>query len=119
MAYVSHVDRVYAPNSGPRFVRALDRWYCYEQRVTLGTSTTAADGAIETWIDGIRRLHFPNIRTNVFNNVVHFQTLWSAYYNCVSVTCTDTPDRHPAMFRLHDNIVIGTQQIGCLGSAAS
>jgi hypothetical protein len=117
-AYISAVDQVYPPN-GSSWSRQLNRWYCVEARVALSTSSTSTDGAIELWYDGQRIMNYPNIRTNRFDNLRHYQTLWSAYYNCVSVTCTDTADTHPAMFRLHDNIVIGTQQIGCLGSAGS
>lgn len=117
--FISHVDTTYVQNEGRPHDPVLGQWYCYEARVTLGSSATTKDGAIEFWADGQRILNHPNIRTTFYDNMVHFQTLFSAYYNCADPTCQSRGDAHPMMTRWHDNFVVGTQRIGCLGSAGS
>lgn len=94
----------------------LDRWYCLEVRNTLNTAANVADGAVESWIDGVRHWNYPNqilVSTPPFTNT--YLTI-SGNWNCLTSACTDLRDQHPAMNRWHDNIVVSTQRIGCLGA---
>jgi len=101
------------------FVVAKERWYCLEFRFTQNSSSTSADGTVQAWVDGVQHWEYPNrvLDTKMPNLVNGF--LLSGYWNCQGplFNCDQPADMHPDMYRWHDNFVLSTQRIGCLGGA--
>jgi hypothetical protein len=92
----------------------LGQWYCVEQHFKYNASGN--DGIVEGWVDGVQRWNYPNV--NLDNNgTVMIGMLLSGYWNN-STGSEGNPGgtSHPLMYRWHDNVVISTQRIGCLGA---
>jgi hypothetical protein len=113
--YTHDPSAYYYPNAPVPAIN-FTNWNCYEARLTLNSAPTVSDGALEFYVNGSRITNATNIRLATFSNAVHFQTLLSAYYNCTTANCQGAGDAHPAMQRWHDNFVVATQRVGCLGT---
>jgi hypothetical protein len=101
-----------------------DTWICQEIHVRQSSAANVANGLVEGWIDGVQKWNYSNVI--VLDYVQPITQLWfDGRYNCeepeVNNQCggTGSGGYHPDMSRWHDNFVIATQRIGCLGSAPS
>jgi len=99
-------------------------WHCFEVRWTQNSGASTRDGAVEGWVDGVQKWSYTSVVTdpNMPNNL--WGLMLSSYWNCalgdeVGGQCAQQVSQnfHPQMFRWHDNIVVSTQRIGCLGGA--
>ncbi len=99
-----------------------DKWYCQEMRITMNSTGATADGGLEGWIDGVKHFDYNNVVLDSSNPGGIVGTLVSGYWNCYSggggsESCTDANlDSHPLMYRWHDNFVVSTKPIGCIGA---
>ena len=106
-------------------LRIDGQWHCFEVRKTQNSGPGTRDGVLEGWIDGVKRWSYTNLvlDPNMPNNLIGM--MMSSYWNCligdeVGGQCAQQVSQnfHPQMFRWHDNIVVSTQPIGCLGAAS-
>jgi hypothetical protein len=117
-------------NVKPAFAIPTDgSWHCFEVH-WKHNALNQSDGIIEGWIDGVQKWSYTNlviVPPAQYAGSANLATLMMAsYWNCSGPSGADgngnCPDQvpadfHPAMQRWHDNIVVSTQRIGCLGSA--
>jgi len=114
-------------------------WHCLEARWRQNTDGQS-DGIVQGWVDGVQKWNFsnllivpPGIDPNQPPGTTYYQRwgpqtglLLAAYLNCGGTGATEADnttcvskipgDDHPAQSRWIDNIVVGTQRIGCLGA---
>lgn len=105
-------------NQGSSSVIGDPQWHCFEVHVRMNSTSNSTDGLLEGWIDGALRLSANNVNVSS-QRTTQSELLVGGYWNCLDNGngCTNDPaNNHPAMSRYHDNIVIGTQRIGCLGT---
>jgi hypothetical protein len=112
----------------PAFAIPTDgSWHCFEVH-WKNNALNQSDGVVEGWIDGVKKWNYTNqvlIPPAQYSNASMNELSVSDYWNCSGPSgelpngqCDQIPaDFHPAMQRWHDNIVVSTQRIGCLGSA--
>jgi hypothetical protein len=100
----------YYPNQTAKVSFVGGRWYCLEIRMTMN-APGQANGVLESWVDGTRHWYSPNV---VVDNLgPSYSTLMiSGYWN-------NSGKVHPAMARWHDNFVLSTQRIGCIGPGST
>ena len=94
-------------------------WNCLEGHIRMNSGATTTDGLVESWYNGVQRISVSDV--NVSTQRTDISTfMLSGYWNCIAdasgCVYTDPRSLHPEMYRWHDNIVVGTQRIGCLGS---
>jgi len=83
-------------------------WLCFEVHITLNSSPTSSDGAVEAWMNEVKYFGYSNLNIDKTNSVVN-DIFVDGFMNMLD---TDT---HPTQYRWFDNIVASTQRIHCLG----
>gem|GEM_PF-2758216 len=104
-------------------------WYCVEFHTRNSSSPTAFDGLIEGWINGQPVGSYSNLDTDV-NAPAGATRYFNAIYLAGSINCwggalttgyfcnpPNAESTHTDLYRWHDNVVVATQRVGCLGTA--
>lgn len=104
--------------NAPSVVIQPNRWYCFEVRITLNSATSASDGYLQGWIDGVMHVEYPNAMLSNQNVSAVSGFFVSGYWNCDgNADCSDPIYSHQRMYRWHDNLVASTARVGCLNEA--
>jgi hypothetical protein len=102
------------------------QWYCIEAHVKLNNPGTAANGTAELWINNVLTISRSDLNivanlsevTNRNIDQLNFYARWEcgngeqADGGCY----TEPRYSHPIQQRWIDNVVVGTQRVGCLGA---
>lgn len=116
--YAQNVTREFSANTnGGTWSPTLGQWYCVEERFRYNTN--GANGIVEGWIDNVKRWDYPNVQLDNNGTVINGMVLSGYWNNSTGSQGNPAGVAHPLMSRWHDNFVISTQRIGCLGSAPS
>jgi len=121
-------------------------WNCFEVHYRLNPDTDAypSTGIAELWINGQPQFSWTNLNLAAHsiggfaisnaNRYFFAMNVYARWYcaggtnidgpdgaSCVCAggpgTCDLSPSTHPAQDRWHDNVVVATQRVGCLGNA--
>lgn len=107
----------------------LGQWYCLEARVRTNTNGSTFDGVVESWVNGQRVMQYTGLNIQRQNLVPptnrQYSHIWiDGYWNCSggatqgpgnACTPANAASTHPAQQRYHDNFVVSTSPIGCIG----
>lgn len=97
---------------------SLNTWYCLELHVKMNSTSSAHDGLMEGWIDGVQHWNYQNqliSQSPTPNRITGWG--WFSYWNCdASENCSQSQYNHPEIYRYEDNLIVSTQRIGCLGA---
>jgi hypothetical protein len=114
----------YPANMNGVFHIAGDTWYCFEVRFTLPTTNNpfggVGNGYVQGWVNDVQHWEYPNTQLLATGGARVENILISAYYNCVPDNdCLNgnPANAHPDQYRWHDNFIVSSQRIGCLGAA--
>lgn len=97
-------DSRFQQNVGTPYVFQKDKWECIEVYIKLNQGA-ASDGIVRAWLNGEKKLEYVNERFETDAGKTFTELMISGYYN-------DPNDL--LMFAWIDDIVISTEQIGCL-----
>ena len=110
-------QRVVDQNVSPLFTVQPNTWACLEVHIKMNSGLGSSNGVIEGWVDGVKRMNYPAIEVWNAAAVVN-GLMMSGYWNCAQPPsdCSTAGDYKSTMYRWHDNIVMSTQRVGCLGT---
>ena len=100
----------YHQNAGEEIVYEQGQWYCQEIEVRMHSANGIADGMFRAWVNGTLIAEYENIVISGADSVqpsirgLYVDTYWNS-----------DGDTHGEMQRFHDNYVVATQRVGCLG----
>lgn len=113
--YAQNVNREFNANvNGGQWSPAMDRWYCMEVRFKYNSG--ASDGVLEAWIDGVKRWDYQNVALDSPGTMMQGMLLSGYWNNSTGQGGNPAGVSHPLMYRWHDNFVVSSQRIGCLGA---
>ncbi len=107
-------------NVQPLYSAKLNEWVCLEVHVKMNSGLSQANGTIEAWVNGEKKMNYPAIE--VWNAPANITSLMmSGYWNCnvPPGDCSTSLDYKETMYRWVDNIVISTSRVSCLNGAGS
>jgi hypothetical protein len=85
-------------------------WFCFEYRIKMNTTTASSDGIVQGWVNDVLTLSYSDV---LFKNVTPLDV---GFFRITTSGFDGPVGGSPAQDRWHDNIMMSTSRIGCVGT---